>query len=374
MLCTSLQAGDELVSIVTSNRTDGSIAFYSDNRYLAPVWLTVEIPKLVNLSANRSLPFSAAVPAGSDGEYLFTLKPIRQAPVSYSYRYRYILGDPSTAIHNDNHLYFFPFAHGTKHKVAQGYHGRFTHFDENEYALDFDLLEGTPVTAARNGLVVEVKEDSSVGGPTANYEDLANYIRIYQEDGSFATYTHLRLDGAAVEPGQRVLAGLLIGYSGSTGRATGPHLHFDVRIPTYEGKLDTIPTLFLSHDGSAVSPEEGLYYYATHPGQPAYPVLLGRNITNKDYDDYREEIQQFDSLELRTERLDDTVLVFARNGFGSEQKITVELSLENMQASQDLPFTTIIPSLSEVFLFLLRPDKRDRGWQYSYRYWYREPR
>ena len=59
--------------------------------------------------------------------------------------------------------------------------------------------------------------------------NMANHVRILHADDSIATYAHLAPGGVVVGVSQRVEAGSLIGYSGSTGYSTGPHLHFVVQ-------------------------------------------------------------------------------------------------------------------------------------------------
>jgi murein DD-endopeptidase MepM/ murein hydrolase activator NlpD len=55
-----------------------------------------------------------------------------------------------------------------------------------------------------------------------------NYIYVNHGNGIITRYYHL--SGFACSVGQKVNAGQLIGYVGSTGRSTGPHLHFEIRI------------------------------------------------------------------------------------------------------------------------------------------------
>ena len=77
---------------------------------------------------------------------------------------------------------------------------------------------GTPVYATADGTVGMAQWFSSYG----------NYIQI-EHGGSLQTrYGHL--SGYAVTAGQKVRKGDLIGYIGSTGRSTGPHLHYEVRV------------------------------------------------------------------------------------------------------------------------------------------------
>ncbi len=84
--------------------------------------------------------------------------------------------------------------------------------------MDLAVPAGTPVRAALPGTVRVAKYDSSYG----------YYVTIGHENGLLTLYGHnSRL---LVRPGQRVQAGDVISLSGSTGRSTGPHLHFEVRV------------------------------------------------------------------------------------------------------------------------------------------------
>jgi murein DD-endopeptidase MepM/ murein hydrolase activator NlpD len=125
----------------------------------------------------------------------------------------------------DTYTYELPFKEGTKQKVVQGYGGRFSH--KNKAALDFDMPEGTPVYAAREGVIYSFKEDSDEGGLFTK-ETKANYIIIKHGDGSFGCYWHLRKNGVVLKKGI-VEKGQLIGYSGHTGFVLRAHLHFAVK-------------------------------------------------------------------------------------------------------------------------------------------------
>lgn len=126
----------------------------------------------------------------------------------------------------DGYIYDLPFSEGTRHKIVQGYGGMFSH--ENKAALDFDMPEGTRIYAAREGVIYRFKDDSNEGGPFLKYEKKANYIIIKHNDGSFGCYWHLQKNGVVVKKGI-VAKGQLIGYSGNTGFALQPHLHFAVK-------------------------------------------------------------------------------------------------------------------------------------------------
>jgi murein DD-endopeptidase MepM/ murein hydrolase activator NlpD len=126
----------------------------------------------------------------------------------------------------DSYVYNLPFAAGESHKVVQGYGGWFSH--KHIAALDFYMPVGTPVYAAREGVVYSYKDDSDKGGCLPAYKNLANYIIIKHTDGSYGCYWHLQHNGVVTKKGP-VQKGELIGYSGSTGFVFAPHLHFSVK-------------------------------------------------------------------------------------------------------------------------------------------------
>ncbi|MDD5659739.1 MAG: M23 family metallopeptidase, partial [Actinomycetota bacterium] len=84
--------------------------------------------------------------------------------------------------------------------------------------IDIGASRGAPVVAADGGQVIQVGYEGGYG----------NSILIYH-GGGFATF-YAHLSGFAVGANQMVKRGQVIGYVGSTGVATGPHLHFEVRI------------------------------------------------------------------------------------------------------------------------------------------------
>ncbi|MCB8964874.1 MAG: M23 family metallopeptidase [Bacteroidales bacterium] len=84
--------------------------------------------------------------------------------------------------------------------------------------VDFGSGRNAPVYASGNGRVVLAEYNRSYG----------NYIVIEHCDGTSSLYAHL--DRIVTTKGNRVSKGNLIGYTGSTGRSTGAHLHYEVRI------------------------------------------------------------------------------------------------------------------------------------------------
>lgn len=359
-------AQEDLVRVYGEQNEQQGYDFYAESNHIIETYLTVDFKRLVNLSAEMEFPYTANIEAGADRVYLFTLDledPTKRR--GYSISYSFARGDPEEADHDDSYRYLLPFQHGTKHRVTQGYKGEFTHFGENEYALDFDLDIGTPVYAARGGLVVEVKEDSRVGGTAARYGEHGNYILIAHDDGSFANYVHLEPGGSIVEPGVRVEAGQHIGYSGNTGRSAGPHLHFDVRVPLEDGTMQSIPTEFRSHSGEAITPREGRYYYAAHPGGEPFETVFGRNLRHEDFVDHEQKIGASRDVSFRTEQVDATYVAYVRNGYDRAVSVTMTVSGRGVETSADLPVEMQVPAATERFFTLVRPKPGARNVSYS---------
>jgi murein DD-endopeptidase MepM/ murein hydrolase activator NlpD len=105
--------------------------------------------------------------------------------------------------------------------------------------LDLAAPTGTPVDAAAAGRITHA-------GPAGTY---GNLVTIRHPDGYETRYAHL--SAVTVHEGDRVTAGDQVGNVGTTGRSTGPHLHFEVR-----------------HDGKTMDPADLLPPLNRSPGRP----------------------------------------------------------------------------------------------------------
>ena len=86
--------------------------------------------------------------------------------------------------------------------------------------IDFGVPYGTPIRAAASGTI-------EIAGRHGAY---GNTVKI-GHNGKFETlYAHMSRIAKGVRSGARVNQGQVIGYVGSTGRSTGPHLHYEVRV------------------------------------------------------------------------------------------------------------------------------------------------
>jgi murein DD-endopeptidase MepM/ murein hydrolase activator NlpD len=152
-----------------------------------------------------------------------------------------------TLIDDTSYIYALPYEEGTSHRLVQGYFGPFSH--KERAALDFKMKRGTKITAARDGVVMRVKEDGSKGGWNRKYRSEGNYIIIQHEDGSRAGYWHLQKDGALANVGDTVKKGQVIALSGKTGFSALPHLHFLVWDYDETRKWQQMPTRFQTSKG-----------------------------------------------------------------------------------------------------------------------------
>jgi murein DD-endopeptidase MepM/ murein hydrolase activator NlpD len=106
-------------------------------------------------------------------------------------------------------------------KITSGYgmrHHPILGYSKMHKGIDFGVPPGTPIMAAGDGSV-------EMAGPNSSY---GNYVRIRHGSGFATAYAHMQRIAQGVHKGRHVSQGQIIGFVGSTGRATGPHLHYEV--------------------------------------------------------------------------------------------------------------------------------------------------
>jgi murein DD-endopeptidase MepM/ murein hydrolase activator NlpD len=245
---------------VTTEHQGGAPRFFVENDEYCEVTMTFEMG-LVNLKGNKRFPYTATFPPLKKTEAFQVTPEVPGVKWEFNYTNYYRLGS-NCALHDDSYTYQLPYAPGDKFKVTQGYNGKFSHKGSNQYALDWDMPEGTLVHAARGGVVVRVKDDSDQGGPSIDFDRYNNYVLIRHDDGTLGHYCHLQKDGCLVKVGQTVAAGDVIAHSGNTGFSGGPHLHFCV-FKTKDGRSrESLPVKFRTNQQKAITLTTGHSYRA----------------------------------------------------------------------------------------------------------------
>ncbi len=105
-------------------------------------------------------------------------------------------------------------------RISSGFTGRRWHPVLHKYrahlGIDYAASRGTPIHAAGEGKIVEMHRSPSYG----------NLTKIRHADGYMTLYAHQQKFRSGMRTGKRVKKGEIIGYVGTTGLSSGPHLHF----------------------------------------------------------------------------------------------------------------------------------------------------
>jgi murein DD-endopeptidase MepM/ murein hydrolase activator NlpD len=133
------------------------------------------------------------------------------------------------------------------------------------YGEDWACAMGTPILAAGAGVVEEA-------GPKG---ENGNYVRIRHANGYKTGYAHMQKFASGVATGVRVRQGQIIGYVGSTGLSSGPHVHFEVLI---KNRFDNS---------------------YSHANPRTIPVPNERQLKGKDLADFKRERARIDDLMRR---------------------------------------------------------------------------
>lgn len=129
-------------------------------------------------------------------------------------------------------------------------------YNKMHKGLDFAAPRGTPIYAAGDGTIERIGRHGAYG----------NYIRIRHRSDLATAYAHMKGFKSGIKKGARVKQGQIIGYVGTTGRSTGPHLHYEVlfnnaqvnpskmKMPTGRAlkgnDLDTFKQIVAKYDGA----------------------------------------------------------------------------------------------------------------------------
>jgi len=259
-----LVGADNLSEVFRIRQVDvgNGIVLYGRNNLGSDITVNVWLTRAENVVATPEAPLITPIEGGREVK----LMEIRQRRSADAWNVRYDshwAHGNIRARHDDSVVYSLPYLSGARHRIIQGYFGTFSHQGDDAYCLDFDFDEGTPVHCCREGVVVAVQDVYGPGRATADFREKANYVRVRHSDLTIAEYTHLTRGGVLVSPGQAVERGTLLGYSGSSGYASGPHLHFFVYRASDGHHRQSLPVRFrVAGQSGGVELQQGQSYAA----------------------------------------------------------------------------------------------------------------
>lgn len=103
-------------------------------------------------------------------------------------------------------------------------------FSAGHTAIDYSMVIGTPVAAARAGIVVATRQADPDGGECDPSTHIGNYVLLRHPDLTTTVYLHLKQNGVLVAPGQQISAGQKVALSGNSGKSCAPHLHYQYNL------------------------------------------------------------------------------------------------------------------------------------------------
>ena len=110
------------------------------------------------------------------------------------------------ADHDDGYLYRLPYGDDVSFPIIQGYGAKLSHRGAERFTLDFGMPVGTPVHAARDGVVVLVEDSHDAGCAREECGRYANFVVVLHSDGTTGEYFHLERGSVQVRVGERVAA------------------------------------------------------------------------------------------------------------------------------------------------------------------------
>jgi len=223
------------------------------NNIWGPVELELKFTEADNVSSEPPLPARLVVPGQTEQRLLKVRQTDPSRGFSFRLSYQQMIGPPLDQLPAP-YNYYPPFPLGLTFPISQGFDEDTTHKDpSNQYAVDIVMPVGTPILAARAGLVMEMEDNFHGAAQKERYLPRSNYIRILHDDGTMAVYAHLEANSLKVREGVQVKRGQWIANSGNTGYSNGPHLHFVIQL-NVGMSLESMPFSFITPTGVTTAP------------------------------------------------------------------------------------------------------------------------
>lgn len=221
---------------------------------------------------------------GSDGSSSGSLAYANYSSVKDSTSYWWPIGGTEAVTSNGN---TFTAGEPAPTTITSNFGTRIDPYDGHEsFHSGIDIASndgsyGTYIIAARDGTVIYPNSDSPTNCVSNGTEDpcgggYGNYVMIEHSDGSVTVYAHMYENSITVHYGDQVSQGQVIGKMGSSGRSTGAHLHFEVRV---NGK-QVNPLNFISESNPYPSKNSSSYINASEVKQS-----ICKSLKNKNYSD-----------------------------------------------------------------------------------------
>ncbi len=226
--------------------------YIARNQEPVPVTIALTFSFVRNLWTPEDGPVQRVIPPNSTERIQLP----RQMPGSVSADLSIAIDLGSSSTEPDDYVYSVPFGGSAARPLIQGFDGDETHMGAMRYALDIAMPPNTPILAARDGVVLYIQDGFTEGGTDPALLERANLVVVAHGDATMATYGHLSR-GLEVAVGDKVAVGQLLGWSGRTGFAGRPHLHFHVGVRMLGEPGRTIPIELKGEDGRLLNLSEG---------------------------------------------------------------------------------------------------------------------
>eukprot|EP00658_Telonema_sp_P-2_P078425 TRINITY_DN7340_c0_g1_i2.p1 TRINITY_DN7340_c0_g1~~TRINITY_DN7340_c0_g1_i2.p1 ORF type:complete len:349 (+),score=66.99 TRINITY_DN7340_c0_g1_i2:246-1292(+) len=270
-------------------------------------------------------------------------------------------------------MYSIPFDTRYPRRCLQSGNGAFSHSGQLKHAVDWDMPEGTDILAARDGVVTQVVVHSNRGGPTSDYMEDGNYIGIRHDDGRESQYVHLRQYGNAVQVGEQVRRGQLIGWSGNTGWSTTPHLHFHVM--TYGTRHQPWQTVPFELEGGMpaggdITPGQSLHGSAGDNTREAAQNVVGLRSQGQGPGCHgtitEVQVSSSNGIALIQNKWSDNVYELRiQNQSGHHAEVGISLSGENFHSTRGPNFDSLVPNGQECSVVHISSDGNGLPWKWS---------